>query len=84
MTNEAADRLRAWQTDAPMFQELLTEALSAEHDRAWTEGMAYGRRATVERIRERAVEFWSDEAVKRDYAFHPSLLFRWLDEEAAR
>lgn len=42
------------------------------------------RRVTVERIREAFTEFWSDEAVKQDYAFHPSLLFRILDEEAAR
>ena len=42
------------------------------------------RRVTVERIREAFTEFWSDEAVKQDYAFHPSLLFRILDKEAAR
>ena len=40
------------------------------------------RLAVVEQIRGKAEAFWSDESVKNDYAFHPSLLWRWLDEVA--
>jgi hypothetical protein len=69
--NEAAERLRDSGLGMDQMDDL-DEALAAE------------RSATVERIRERYYGYFSDEAVKRDYAFHPSVIFAILDEEAAR
>lgn len=88
-TNDAAERLRTYlvspvETHPSELQTLLDAALAAEWDAGVKVGAARERRATAERIRERFMAHWSDKALRRDYAFHPSLLFRILDEEAAR
>lgn len=38
------------------------------------------RLETINEIEQKFLDFWSEKAVKHDYAFHPSLLFRLLGE----
>ena len=37
--------------------------------------------AVLDRLNERIHAWFSDESIKRDYAFHPSVFFRFIDEE---
>ena len=75
--NEAAERLmeriRAFHPADAIWiaQEDLEAALAAAR--------AAARKEVLDEIRETALAFWSDESIERNYAFHPNLLWSWLD-----
>lgn len=71
--NEAAERLRQ------MFEGFIEpDDLHRDLDKA----LATERRLTVERVRQRMFDWLSDEALSKDYAFHPSMFTRILDDLA--